>query len=85
MTFIVDQLFPPIKLDEVTAVEFSHFNYWRDPIQEIDLNLVDNVNSAAGSLATASLNNSGGSGASEHNNSSLNNSHSKTLTTIPEN
>ncbi|TMW45480.1 hypothetical protein DOY81_009439, partial [Sarcophaga bullata] len=25
----------PIKPDEVAAVEFSHFNYWRDPIPEI--------------------------------------------------
>jgi len=31
MTYIVDQLFPPVKHDEV-AVEFSNFNYWRDPI-----------------------------------------------------
>lgn len=34
MTYIVDQLFPPIKYDEV-AVEFSNFNYWRDPIPEL--------------------------------------------------
>lgn len=34
MTYIVDQLFPPIKYDEV-AVEFSNFNYWRDPIPDL--------------------------------------------------
>ncbi|XP_034108587.1 phosphatidate phosphatase LPIN3 isoform X3 [Drosophila albomicans] len=42
MTYIVDQLFPPVKHDEV-AVEFSNFNYWRDPIAdlpELDTELV---------------------------------------------
>ncbi|KAM8714330.1 hypothetical protein ACLKA7_014459 [Drosophila subpalustris] len=34
MTYIVDQLFPPVKHDEV-AVEFSNFNYWRDPIVDL--------------------------------------------------
>ncbi|KAH8394814.1 hypothetical protein KR222_006532 [Zaprionus bogoriensis] len=34
MTYIVDQLFPPVKHDEV-AVEFSNFNYWRDPIPDL--------------------------------------------------
>lgn len=34
MTYIVDQLFPPIKYDEV-PVEFSNFNYWRDPIPDL--------------------------------------------------
>ncbi|XP_030388240.1 phosphatidate phosphatase LPIN3 isoform X2 [Scaptodrosophila lebanonensis] len=38
MTYIVDQLFPPVKHDE-TAVEFSNFNYWRDPIPELDIPL----------------------------------------------
>lgn len=78
MTYIVDQLFPPIKPDEVAAVEFSHFNYWRDPIPEIDLNLIDSINTSTGSTVT--LNGS----ATDHN-ISLNGSHSKTLTTIPEN
>ncbi|EDW35651.1 GL17378 [Drosophila persimilis] len=34
MTYIVDQLFPPVKLDEA-ATEFSNFNYWRDPIPDL--------------------------------------------------
>ncbi|XP_064544237.1 phosphatidate phosphatase LPIN3 isoform X4 [Drosophila montana] len=34
MTYIVDQLFPPVKHDEV-AIEFSNFNYWRDPIPDL--------------------------------------------------
>ncbi|EDW02281.1 GH19982 [Drosophila grimshawi] len=34
MTYIVDQLFPPVKHDEVD-VEFSNFNYWRDPILDL--------------------------------------------------
>ena len=40
MTYIVDQLFPPIRDDE-GAVEYSNFNYWRDPIPELDL-VLDN-------------------------------------------
>ncbi|XP_034120513.1 phosphatidate phosphatase LPIN2 isoform X4 [Drosophila guanche] len=36
MTYIVDQLFPPVKLDEAAA-EFSNFNYWRDPIADLDI------------------------------------------------
>lgn len=38
MTYIVDQLFPPIKDDE-GAVEYSSFNYWREPVYEIDLEI----------------------------------------------
>ncbi|XP_017960341.1 phosphatidate phosphatase LPIN3 isoform X4 [Drosophila navojoa] len=34
MTYIVDQLFPPVKHDEVD-IEFSNFNYWRDPIPDL--------------------------------------------------
>ncbi|XP_020806140.1 phosphatidate phosphatase LPIN2 isoform X4 [Drosophila serrata] len=36
MTNIVDQLFPPVKHDEASA-EFSNFNYWRDPIPDLDI------------------------------------------------
>ncbi|XP_017087737.2 phosphatidate phosphatase LPIN3 isoform X4 [Drosophila bipectinata] len=36
MTYIVDQLFPPVKHDEASA-EFSNFNYWRDPIPDLDI------------------------------------------------
>uniref|UniRef100_A0A1I8P291 phosphatidate phosphatase n=1 Tax=Stomoxys calcitrans TaxID=35570 RepID=A0A1I8P291_STOCA len=80
MTYIVDQLFPPIKADEAAAFEFSNFNYWRDPIPEIDFNLDDCANTSAGS-AGSTLNNS----AVSETNTILNSSLSKTLTTIPEN
>lgn len=37
MTYIVDQLFPPIcEEDEESAIEYSNFNYWRDPISYFD-------------------------------------------------
>ncbi|XP_052843397.1 phosphatidate phosphatase LPIN2 isoform X4 [Drosophila gunungcola] len=36
MTYIVDQLFPPVKHDEASA-EFSNFNYWRDPIPDFEI------------------------------------------------
>jgi hypothetical protein len=40
MTFIVDQLFPPIiKQDEDDYIEYTAFNYWRDPVGELDLDL----------------------------------------------
>lgn len=32
MSFIVDQLFPPLLED---ASEFSHFIYWRDPLPDV--------------------------------------------------
>lgn len=35
MSYIVDQMFPPPPED--TAEDFSNFNYWRDPIQDIEL------------------------------------------------
>lgn len=35
MAYIVDQLFPPIN-DKEELVEFSSFNFWRDPVLEID-------------------------------------------------
>lgn len=40
MTYIVDQLFPPIKLtDEDDCIEYTWFNYWRDPLLEVDLDV----------------------------------------------
>lgn len=36
MTYIVDQLFPPIN-DIEESVEFSHFNYWRQPVHDIGI------------------------------------------------
>lgn len=35
MAYIVDQLFPPIN-DKEESVEFSNFNFWREPVLEID-------------------------------------------------
>lgn len=38
MTYIVDQLFPPIKLtDEDVGIEYTSFNYWRDPVFDVDV------------------------------------------------
>lgn len=45
MTYIVDQLFPPIN-DIEESVEFSNFNYWREPVPELGIDL-DLGNSAA--------------------------------------
>lgn len=39
MASIVDQLFPPIKHIEAEDSEFTSFNYWRDPVPDIDLSL----------------------------------------------
>lgn len=42
MTFIVDHLFPPIKFDEQEDSYdyfYTSFNYWRDPIGDLDLEL----------------------------------------------
>lgn len=86
MTYIVDQLFPPIKPDEAAAFEFSNFNYWRDPIPEIDLFLEDSANTTAGTATNSSSSSTLNNSAVSDNNSTLNAaSHSKTLTTIPEN
>lgn len=68
MTYIADQLFPPIRDDE-GAVEYSNFNYWRDPIPELDL-VLDN--------SSAEINNTS-------NNGEVNAMLQKGLATIPEN
>ena len=40
MTFIVDQLFPPIKLtDEDDDIEYTSFNYWRDPVADMEIEI----------------------------------------------
>lgn len=38
MTYIVDQLFPPIN-DIEESVEFSNFNYWREPVPDLAIDL----------------------------------------------
>lgn len=35
MAYIVDQLFPPVN-DREESVEFSSFNFWRDPVLDIE-------------------------------------------------
>lgn len=49
MAYIVDQLFPPIKHLEAEDIEFTSFNYWREPLADIDLNLDLSGNSLSGS------------------------------------
>jgi hypothetical protein len=43
MTYIVDLLFPPLKIDEqedgLDSSTYSSFNYWRDPIFDVDLEI----------------------------------------------
>ncbi|XP_070493867.1 phosphatidate phosphatase LPIN3 isoform X3 [Chironomus tepperi] len=37
MTYIVDQLFPPIKFtDDDDDIEYTAFNFWRDPVTDVD-------------------------------------------------
>ena len=38
MTSIVDQLYPPTN-DSEEPVEFSNFNFWRDPVPELNFEL----------------------------------------------
>uniref|UniRef100_A0A182ISQ9 phosphatidate phosphatase n=1 Tax=Anopheles atroparvus TaxID=41427 RepID=A0A182ISQ9_ANOAO len=41
MAYIVDQLYPPIKHIEEEDNEYTSFNYWREPVPEIDFNTCD--------------------------------------------
>ncbi|XP_049294946.1 phosphatidate phosphatase LPIN3 [Anopheles funestus] len=41
MAYIVDQLYPPIKHIEEEDNEYTSFNYWREPVAEIDFNACD--------------------------------------------
>lgn len=69
MTYIVDQLFPPIKLtDDDDCIEYTSFNYWRDPVFDVDLDI-------SGSSSPTS----------DNPNTSLQAIQSKPLATIPEN
>lgn len=49
MAYIVDQLFPPMKHIEAEDIEFTSFNYWREPLADIDLNLDLSGGSLSGS------------------------------------
>lgn len=54
MAYIADQLFPPIATIEESA-EFSNFNYWREPVFQLDdLLPADALDGAAGPAAVAS-------------------------------
>ena len=47
MTHIVDQLFPPKKLtDEDDCIEYTSFNYWRDPVTDVDLDISDGASTS---------------------------------------
>lgn len=71
MTYIVDQLFPPIKLtDDDDCIEYTSFNYWRDPVSDVDLD----ISSASSSSPSP-----------DNPNTSLQAIQSKPLATIPEN
>lgn len=48
MAYIVDQLFPPVNYKE-ESVEFSNFNYWRDPVLDIDCDHLLDLNSSLNS------------------------------------
>lgn len=37
MAYIVDQLFPPVKKDVEESIEYSNFNFWREPVPDIDV------------------------------------------------
>lgn len=74
MTNIVDQLFPPINTIE-ESVEFSNFNYWREPVAEMDLMSMELADAAVNSVG------GGGGGSNQHTPTA----HSKQLATIPEN
>ncbi|XP_058828258.1 phosphatidate phosphatase LPIN3 [Topomyia yanbarensis] len=55
MAYIVDQLFPPIKHIDEEDSEFTSFNYWRNPVADIELNfeLSNSSQSGNGSLIPA--------------------------------
>ncbi|XP_035789271.1 phosphatidate phosphatase LPIN3-like isoform X1 [Anopheles albimanus] len=50
MAYIVDQLYPPIKHIEEEDNEYTSFNYWREPVPEIDFN---NTGDTSSNHATA--------------------------------
>jgi len=75
MTYIVDQMFPPIVTDEEDNIEYTSFNYWRDPVFEIDMDV-------SGSSASST---SSGEAKDKSAVSALQAIQSKPLPTIPEN
>lgn len=74
MTYIVDQLFPPIKLtDDDDCIEYTSFNYWRDPVNDMEILDVSTGSSSSPSPTP------------DNPNASLQSIQSKPLATIPEN
>ncbi|KAG8965035.1 hypothetical protein FRC00_012934 [Tulasnella sp. 408] len=53
MTDLVDQMFPPVHKKWVT--EFTDFNYWRDPLPEVDLPDLDPPSPALSAVSDASV------------------------------
>lgn len=43
MTYIVDQVFPPMN-DIEESIEYTNFNYWREPV--IDIDCLDPLNTS---------------------------------------
>lgn len=73
MTYIVDQMFPPIKFtDEDDDIEYTNFNYWRDPVSDVELDISGDSSPTPG-------------GEHPKGNSTLKDVQSKPLATIPEN
>ncbi|XP_058124848.1 phosphatidate phosphatase LPIN3 [Anopheles ziemanni] len=79
MAYIVDQLYPPIKHIEEEDNEYTSFNYWREPVPEIDFDGCD----ISGSSSNGSA--SGLSAASEKLSPSAATIVQQALPTIPEN
>lgn len=47
MTYIVDQLYPPIKLtDDDDCIEYTSFNFWRNSFDDIELDISGNSSPA---------------------------------------
>lgn len=52
MAYIVDQLFPPVN-DREESVEFSSFNFWREPVVDVNCDDLLDVSLLNGSMANA--------------------------------
>lgn len=50
MAYIVDQLFPPVN-DREESVEFSNFNFWREPVIDVNCDDLLDVNQLNGSIS----------------------------------
>ncbi|XP_053677115.1 phosphatidate phosphatase LPIN3 [Anopheles nili] len=61
MAYIVDQLYPPIKHIEEEDNEYTSFNYWREPVAEIDFAACDISGSSLSSSIAATQPSTSGS------------------------